>query len=241
MKALVRGIGWVTAAGLGRGRDGCAFSMPAGELPHLKRRDVFAEPYNRFGRLDDFSRLGLSGIALALQDAGLDQWGEKRDIGVIASTRFGCLPTDLAYFDTVIPDEGALASPNLFAYTLSNTFLGEAAIRFGLTGTGFVLNEDDSQRLGALRMALESLAWEECATVVAGCCDLPAPEELRLGKPAPAGAVFLVLEKGTIPPTPGRRIELAMARDGSMAVDGTAATGWAEMVQACLGTMNTSA
>lgn len=234
MTAQVLGIGWVTVSGPGRGKDEGDFSLSPGELPPLKRKDIFADPYNRFGRLDDFSRLGLSGVALALQDAGLDQWEEKRDIGVIASTRFGCLPTDIAYFDTVIPDDGALASPNLFAYTLSNCFLGEAAIRFGLTGTGFVINEDDPNRMGGLRMALDSLECGECKTIVAGFCDLPAPAELRINEAAPPGAVFLVLEKVSKVPSAGRRVDLTSAASGSITLGGVPVSGWPGLVQSYL-------
>ena len=64
----------------------------------------------------------------------MDHWQQKRRVAILAETYSGCLETDCDYFTTVIPEQGALASPQLFAYTLSNTFLGEAALRFGLTG-----------------------------------------------------------------------------------------------------------
>ncbi len=146
MRAEVLGIGWVTAAGMGRGRQAAPFALCPGELPPVARKDIFAEPDLRFGRLDGFSRLGLAAIALALQDAGLDAWTEKRPVALAAASRYGCLTTDADYFDTVLPQQGRLASPNLFAYTLPNCFLGEAAIRFGLTGPAC-----DPQRAGAGR------------------------------------------------------------------------------------------
>lgn len=159
MNAFVIGIGWVTVAGIGQGRQNKHFAMPPGELPAFTRKDIFDEPYPRFGRLDGFSRLGLAGIALALADAGLDQWERKRNIGVMAGTVCGCLGTDRAYFDSVLPERGALASPKQFAYTLPNTFLGEAAIRFGLTGSSLVLNDTDRGGFSPLCMAMESLFW----------------------------------------------------------------------------------
>ena len=58
----------------------------------------------------------------------------------------------------MIPEGGALASPNLFAYTLSNCFTGEAAIRFGLTGPSYVVGEPGPQGFTSLSLALESLA-----------------------------------------------------------------------------------
>ncbi len=194
LQALVTGIGWVSASGMGCGRGGVPFTLGPGCLPKLARRDVFEEPYKRFGRLDDYSKLGLSAITFALRDAGLEHWESKRPIGVIASSRWGCLRTDMAYFDTVLPDSGRLASPNLFAYTLSNCFLGEAAIRFGLTGAGFVLNEGGAGGMDTLGMALGNLAMEDCEAMLVGISDLEPPVELALQDPE-AGAVFLVLER----------------------------------------------
>lgn len=195
MKAHVSGIGWVTPAGMGGGRGGVRFALGGAELPAISRRDVFAEPDRRFGRMDEFSRLGLAAITFALRDAGLERWQEKRPIGLIAQSTCGCLATDFDYFDTVMPQGGVLASPHLFAYTLSNTFLGEAAIRFGLTGTQFIVSEATGDGLAALRMALESLDWGEEETMLAGVCDIAVPPSVKHLSDGQPGAVFFVLEK----------------------------------------------
>jgi len=143
--ARITGIGWVFPGGMDSGKSGFEkmgrkFSEKIGQLPLIKRKEVFTKPYKHFGRMDSFSRLGLAAIAFALKDAGLEEWTEKRNIGVIVSSVYGCLNTDIDYFRTVIPEKGALASPNLFAYTLPNSFLGEAAILFGMTGETFVVS-----------------------------------------------------------------------------------------------------
>ena len=78
--------------------------------------------------MDEYSKLGMGAIAYALKDAMLDEWEEKRAIGIIASTVYGCLGTDFDYYNTVIPQDGLFASPNLFTYTLPNCFLGDAAM-----------------------------------------------------------------------------------------------------------------
>lgn len=195
MNASLLGLGWVSSGGCGPAGSASGFALSAGELPELSRADVFADPYRRFGRLDRFSRLGLAAVAFALRDAGLEEWQEKRPLGVIAGTRFGCLATDIDYFDTVLPEEGRLASPNLFAYTLPNCFLGEAALRFGLTGTSFIVSGGQGSVLAPLRLALQSLAWGEEETVVAGICDLPAPPGFAGLQQAPAGAIFAVLTR----------------------------------------------
>jgi 3-oxoacyl-[acyl-carrier-protein] synthase II len=195
LSAQITGIGWVTAGGCGQGRQQQDFTLTAGELPTLSRADIFEKPDRRFGRMDPFSKLGLAGITFALRDAGLERWGKKRQIGMIAATAYGCLGTDSDYFDTVIPQGGALASPQLFAYTLSNTFLGEAAIRFGLTGDAQVVSKPIPSGLTPLGLALESLAWSDAEGMVAGVCDLSTPVGVPEVPGALPGAVFLVLER----------------------------------------------
>ena len=222
MRIFLTGIGWVTAAGIGRGRRRDLFAWGTGELPVLSRRELFSDPYPRFGRLDDFSRLGLAGIALALADAGLDAWQQKRPIGIVAETRLGCLVTDLAYFDTVVSDGGALASPNLFAYTLSNTFLGEAAIRFGLTGPAFVANSEGGSEFDCLRLGLDSLRHGDCPVMVTGRCDLAPPAAIPV-RDAHAGEES----------PPGSYGEIALDSRGFTTIDGIATNSWEELVAAC--------
>lgn len=193
MDAYICGIGWVTGAGFGWGRQGgdCIFSdLP---LPSLTRKDVFPEPNQRFGRMSNYAKLGLAAMAFALRDAGLETWSSKRPVGVVASTRLGCLATDLEYHQTVLLNGGGLASPNLFAYTLANCFLGDAAIQFGLTGSAVAINESGEDGLGAVRMALEELEAGEADTMLAGICDLPVPDAFVDSVALKPGAVFLVL------------------------------------------------
>lgn len=192
MKAWINGIGWSTPAGCGMGRDGGAQPMCPGVLAIPARKQVFEQADMRFGRLDAFSRVGLAALAFCLRDAGQEVWHEKRAIGVIAASRYGCLATDLAYLQTMLPDNGKLASPNLFAYTLPNCFLGEAALRFGLAGNCLVLNRADASRLEVVRYALEELAWSEQPAVLTGVCDLAAPSGQEDDLP---GAVFLYLDR----------------------------------------------
>jgi 3-oxoacyl-[acyl-carrier-protein] synthase II len=232
-KAHLTGIGWVTGAGYGWGSQGgaCAFSeLP---LPALSRKDVFPEPNQRFGRMSDYAKLGLAALAFALRDAGLEAWSVKRPVGVVAATRLGCLATDLAYNQSVLLQGGGLASPNLFAYTLANCFLGDAAILFGLTGSLYAVNETGEDSLGALRLALEDLELGEADTMLAGICDLPAPGGMA-GIPAGAsGALFLVLS--LTPPEAGTHYgTLSLAAGGGILHNGAMAGSLVELVQAAL-------
>jgi 3-oxoacyl-[acyl-carrier-protein] synthase II len=195
VKAVITGSGWVTPTTMGYGRNHDSFEWRWGKLPEITRKAVFEEPYPHFGRLDRYSRLGLSAIAFALKDAGLNRWTQKRDIGIIASTLNGCLDTDIDYFDTVMIEEGRMASPHLFAYTLPNSYLGEASIRFGLTGTGFIISEPSASGLWCLRMSLIGIAGGQFEKVVCGMCDLDHLPPFTESDKTPCGALFLVIEK----------------------------------------------
>jgi 3-oxoacyl-[acyl-carrier-protein] synthase II len=195
MKACITGWGWVNSTGRGQGRKDI-FRPGSGDGPlKLAAKGIFDKPVLRYGRMDDYSKLGLLAIALALKDAHLDQWTEMRNIAVIASTVNGCLQTDVDYFDTVMPEGGRLASPNLFAYTLPNTYIGEAAICFGITGASFIIHEPSLSGYAGLLLAMECLSNHDCEAVVVGVCDILPPQVLGLKSQAVPGALFVVLRK----------------------------------------------
>jgi 3-oxoacyl-[acyl-carrier-protein] synthase II len=193
--AEITGIGWVTTASMGCGKDHDQFAMTCGPLPRIAAAAVFDPPYHAFRRLDEYSRLGLAAIAFALKDAGLDKWTEKRNIGIIAATANGCLHTDIEYYDSVI-DQGAMgASPALFSYTLPNIFLGEAAIRFGLTGISFVISAQSPFSRSCLQLALTHIACAATEKIICGYCDVGCPHSLCECKNVACGALFFVIEK----------------------------------------------
>jgi 3-oxoacyl-[acyl-carrier-protein] synthase II len=231
--AAVAGIGWVTAGGPGRGRRDREISVTAGPLPRLARKDVFPDPNPRFGRLPEYSRVGLAAVAFTLRDAGMEHWEVKRPVGIVASTRLGCLAIDIEYYETALQENGGLASPNLFAYTLPSCFLGEAAIQFGLTGPTWVVNDGSPDDLGAVRTAVEHLSWGECDTLLAGHIDLPAGPPLSGSAPASAGALFLALASGRNPAGSGFGT-VDLTNEGNLRHDGIPVAGLAELVRSCL-------
>jgi 3-oxoacyl-[acyl-carrier-protein] synthase II len=193
MRAWINGIGWATPAGFGQGREFQSQPLRPGVLQIPTRKEVFAQSDRRFGRLDDFSRIGLAAATFCLRDGRAEDWQEKRSWGIIAASRYGCLQTDLAYLQTMMPEHGRLASPNLFAYTLPNSFLGEVALRFGLTGNSMIINRRDPSYLEPLKSGLEELAWSEQRGVLAGIVDLAPPSTLAANDDLPGG-LFLLLE-----------------------------------------------
>jgi 3-oxoacyl-[acyl-carrier-protein] synthase II len=198
MSASVTGVGWVNGTGMGCGRDRTFFASQDEVLPKISRNDIFHKPFPHFGRLDRYSRLGIAAIALALKDAGMNEWEEKRNIAVIASTVYGCLNADGDYFDTVMVEGGRLSSPNLFAYALPNTYLGEAAIHFGLTGTTFVINESSLSGISCLNIAMESITNGEYETVIMGICDAGSPPSLEMRGHVIPCALFFVLQRASV-------------------------------------------
>ncbi len=195
MIASVTGIGWVNSESMGQGRDHQKLQSKDGALPKLTSRMVFGKVSPHFGRLDEYSKLGLAAAAFALKDAMQDKWVNKRPIGIIVSTVHGCLATDMDYFETVMTFGGNLASPNLFACTLPNIFLGEAAIRFGLTGPGFAINETRLTGLGGLGMALGSMLIDDSRTMLVGIADPGRPDAFPHHTDVTPGALFLFIEK----------------------------------------------
>jgi 3-oxoacyl-[acyl-carrier-protein] synthase II len=231
MKAWINGIGWTTPVGCGQGRNGQLQPLQAGELQIPQRKDVFAQINRRFGRLDDFSRVGLAAVAFTLRDAAAETWELKRPVGIVAASRYGCLQTDLEYHQTLVPQQGKLASPNLFAYTLPNCFLGEAALRFGLTGNSMIINRHDPTRLAAIKVGLEELAWSEQSGVLTGIIDLAPPPELAAEDDLP-GSLFMLLGR-----EPGIKIEpyglLELAGE-QLLFNGDGVANLTELITACL-------
>jgi 3-oxoacyl-[acyl-carrier-protein] synthase II len=195
VKLNISGIGWVTSSGLGSGRAGEPFALGPGRLAPLKSRQFLEAAHPRFGRFDTYAKAGFGAVALALRSAGLEHWSEKRAIGLVVGTRRGCLEADLAYYETAAFHGGTMASPNLFAYTLPGTMLGEASIQFGLTGPSFVV-DDGAGHLAGVHAALDLLRWGLCESAVAGWCEVDSkiPDG---GAEEPCGAVFLVMAQGS--------------------------------------------
>lgn len=207
----ITGIGWCAPQDMGGTGQGVPRALPFGDgpLPELRRVDVLDAPDKSFGRMDALCRVWLAACAMALRDAGLYGKAARSTptpAGAVMSTGYGCLATDVAYWGTV-PPHGEMASPHLFAYTLPSIALGEAALRFGLTGPAMALQEPPGvahgQGLAALATALDMIDWGEASLMLAGIAELGAPEaavglEGACGH-APRGALVLVLEK-RLPP-----------------------------------------
>lgn len=236
MQAFVTGIGWITAAGLGHGRGPDPLASPDRDANVPTRRDLFQNPDNRFGRMDAFSRFGLAAMTMALRDAGLDTFLEKRPMGIVASTQRGCLATDMDYYATVLADQGQWASPHLFTYTLPSCVLGEAALRFGLTGPTYVVHDDHPFSLACIQTAMLDLVDGEADIMLAGTCDASCPVGIVDATPGfvpvNAGAMFVVLE--AVPRPQNAPYAQIQAEPGNLQVNNTPIASLGEMIRLCL-------
>ncbi len=198
MAYYVCGIGFVTPESYGCGKDFHAFDpKPGGKLKPVARKDVLDQPYKPYGRMDFFSKTGFSGIYFAGKDAEFHEKslvdadkilqkekncnsydnGKVSNTSIIASSVYGCIDTDKNFFNTFRSENGKNASPALFAYTLPNTFLGEASIYFGFTGQNFIINEKTSNGMTSLKMGIDILHSGESDSVICGICDTAFSEK----------------------------------------------------------------
>jgi hypothetical protein len=196
MEIHVIGGGWVTAAGYGRIGDGTRPELTPGIPAAPPAGEVYAVPPLRYRRFDSYCRIGCAAIALALRDAGMERAKIARAVGIVASTRYGCYETDLAFQATAAGKSGIYASPGLFSYTLPGIALGEAAILFRLTGPTFTVGDPAGQRgRRALEIGVDLLASGACPAVLAGWLDAESRLLQRRadGDDGLRGAVFVVL------------------------------------------------
>ncbi len=166
MNIVISGLGWVYTTSMGYTGD--IKVLPSSKrLPPIERKDIFKEPYKPFGRMDYFSKLGLAAIVFAMKDANL-HGSPNKNTGIIASSSTGCLETDMKYQATLLPENNTLPSPALFAYTLPSCFLGEASIRYGLTGESFVISETTTTGMTGLGMAVDLLVTGQTDYMLCG-------------------------------------------------------------------------
>ncbi len=173
MTISVHGIGWLTKEGYGCIRSGLRQNFAAGNGPaSLSKKGIFSHPFKNFGRLDALSKTAAYGVALALQDAGIEYSPVlKQDIGLIGTSKEGSLRTDIEYFKDYIEGGRTLSRGNLFIYTLPSSPLGEAAIHFGLTGPLLYSTARRHSLLPLLDMATGAVHAGEARFMIVGAAE----------------------------------------------------------------------
>ncbi|MBU4318760.1 MAG: hypothetical protein KKF30_15995 [Proteobacteria bacterium] len=188
----ITGIGWVYKTSMGY-KDNIRVFDSANTLPPITRQDVLKEPYKAFGRMDDYSKIGVAAMVFAMVDAKLEE-DSRKEICMIASTATGCIETDIDFQATITHDKKLPPSPAIFAYTLPSCFLGEVSIMFGLTGESFVINEKNTNGLKGLSFAMDLLHSGQTDTAICGINNAEAKIISGFSDPFRPGALFCVLE-----------------------------------------------
>lgn len=160
-------------------------------VPELADMGIQKAPA-RWGRFDAFARLGFAAVALALADAD-QETNAAATAGLVIASATETLANDESFYATTIEQNGLLASPQLFSYTLPTTLIGECAIHFGLRGpTCAVGNRNEARGLDALRVGLGALAAGDAERMICAWVEAaPGPDA-----PSIMGAACVVIDAG---------------------------------------------
>jgi hypothetical protein len=127
------------------------------EAPLDKKR-IFPEEAKNSGRLTTMEWAVCAAISAALRSAGiLDRGGEKLQAAIYFSSPDASIPADSAYIDDYLAFDETAGRANLFVHTLPSSPLGEASVRFGLTGET-IFFADSADVLETMTRAAETAA-----------------------------------------------------------------------------------
>lgn len=186
-RMAIRGIGVV--GGFGCGVDELAAAMQSGtsrigsvavpsgqgevRLPAFRaetgRLEEFV-PARTLRRIDHYSRLGLLGAHLALQDGGMPG-GALGRLGVVIASGYGATGTTLAFLDGMVAGGDAGASPTHFANSVHSTAAANVSIVLGATGPTLTVSQFDLSVASALLSARQWLAEGRVDAVLLGAVD----------------------------------------------------------------------
>ncbi len=190
MSVVLTGGGFVTASGWGKIKDKLHLPKKSARVTIPGPDKIFPKVPQRWGRFDNFTRMGCAAAALALQDAGYA--GSNDAIcGMLVASFYDTVNTDREYYRTTIEQEGALSSPNLFSYTLPVIVLGECCVAFKLRGPTFCVGDNQGAKgLSAITSAVRLIEAGKADQMLAGLVEDP-PADVD-DRPA---SIFVFLQK----------------------------------------------
>ena len=98
-------------------------------------------PIKSLRRIDSFSRLGLLGAYLALEDAGIPVGGGHERLGIVIATGYGATGITFAFLDSFINDGDICASPTYFANSVHNSAAANISMLLGATGPNTTVSQ----------------------------------------------------------------------------------------------------
>ena len=151
--------------------DNCGMPL---ELPAFRTDSSrLAEfvPLKALRRIDNFSKLGLLGAHLALQDAGVLAEGKQERLGVVIASGYGATGSTFAFLDSFINDGDICASPTYFANSVHNSAAANISMMLGATGPSATVSQFDHSVPSALQTAWLWLAEGRVDRVLFGAVD----------------------------------------------------------------------
>lgn len=188
MRITVQGIGVAGSCGTGvaelrqallSGRSICStvhlgncgepLELPAFRADSSRLKDFV--PLKSLRRIDNFSRLGLLGAYLALEDAGIPVESRQDRLGVVIATGYGATGITFAFLDSFINDGDICASPTYFANSVHNSAAANISIMLGATGPSTTVSQFHHSVPSALQTARLWLAEGRVDRVLFGAVD----------------------------------------------------------------------
>lgn len=187
MRLSVKGIGVIGGFGCGVAELAAALKSGAArmagltvpsaqgplELPAFRAETERLEefvPKRTLRRIDRYSKMGLLGSYLALQDAGM-LGSDLSRLGVVIASGYGATDTTFAFLDSIISDGDICASPTHFANSVHNSAAANISIMLGAKGPSLTVSQFDMSVPSALLSARQWLAEGRVDAVLFGAVD----------------------------------------------------------------------
>jgi len=146
----------------------------AGEVRHFSPMDFISARTLR--RMDRLSQMVTASACMALDDAGIDPDGSKRNrIGIAMGTAFGATDVATQFAGTLFTEGPRRVNPILVPNTVMNAPAGHAAIELGLRGINTTVNHREASAETAIAYAANQIRQGRADVLLAGGGDILSP------------------------------------------------------------------
>jgi 3-oxoacyl-[acyl-carrier-protein] synthase II len=137
---------------------------------------ILTDKRAHIGRLDRLCRLFLSAAHLAVDTAQLViEQADAERVGISFGTGLGCLLSNAEYYQKVVEQGPAAASPRVFTYTVSSAAAGELSINLGIKGANVTSHAGFAAGLQAIGYGFDLIRMGKADVVLAGGADALGP------------------------------------------------------------------
>jgi 3-oxoacyl-[acyl-carrier-protein] synthase II len=147
-----------------------------GTVDAIPLEGILADKRTHIGRLDRLCRLFVSAAHLAADTARLViEQADAERVGISFGTGLGCLLSNAEYYQKVVEQGPAAASPRVFAYTVSSAAAGELSITLGIKGANVTSHAGLAAGLQAIGYGFDLIRMGKADVVLAGGADALGP------------------------------------------------------------------